>query len=160
VEQATSATPPPTPPVSLDAAVAGQAKVVESLYTQQPLTLTEEEFSSLLTLQMQANFRPLTGDGKLLANFAPGEVTLTLVIPSGNFLLVGDIGVNEAGLLEVKLADAAAELPTEGGTAALKLTPEMLDMVEGIANRALATYYVSVQQDLQIGDGVLVVSVK
>jgi hypothetical protein len=160
VEQATRATPPPTPPVSLDAAVAGQAKVVESLYTQQPLTLTEEEFSSLLTLQMQANFRPLTGDGKLLANFAPGEVTLTLVIPSGNFLLVGDIGVNEAGLLEVKLADAAAELPTEGGTAALKLTPEMLDMVEGIANRALATYYVSVQQDLQIGDGVLVVSVK
>jgi hypothetical protein len=87
-------------------------------------------------------------------------VTLTLDIPSGNFLLVGDISVNEAGLLEVKLADAAAELPTEGGTAALKLTPEMLDMVEGIANRALATYYVSVQQDLQIGDGVLVVSVK
>ncbi|MFZ4660716.1 MAG: hypothetical protein ACOYNY_27140 [Caldilineaceae bacterium] len=107
-------TPARTIEITLDEAVAAQNTLLSGLATGQ-VTLTEAQFSSLLTKLLEANSGPNSPVASITTWVEPEQLYLRVILKDGvlatnlgNTLdLVGSLTVN-AGALQIGLAEAAA----------------------------------------------------
>ena len=130
--------------ISMDAALAGQQKVMEGLMTG-AVTVSDSEISSLLTELIKQNM----GDGLISGvtiQTDEGVMYITVDTPMGAAELVGDVMV-EDNIVQVDLQQAAAM--------GMNVTGPMLGVVEGALNRALNSPELGVAISIDAGDGEL-----
>jgi len=154
----TNAIQPPARPitVTLDDALAAQNTLLSGLATGQ-VTLTEAQFSSLLTKLLEANSGPNSPVAAITTWVEPEQLYLRVTLKEGvlatnlgNTLdLVGSLAVNE-GALQIGLAEAAAGPYVATGA--------LLQPIADQLNAALAQQVPALSLAVKLESGVITLS--